>query len=92
MAYDDSRKKEEFLGSGRSVDGVRLAAGRTQRERKHSYEDPLQEEKEIAAQVRKLSKERLKDSKLVFLRTEPHKKKRKHSSDDTTRIWFIFWW
>ncbi|XP_010216448.1 PREDICTED: HMG domain-containing protein 4 [Tinamus guttatus] len=72
MAYDDSRKKEEFLESGRSVDDVRLAAGRTQRERKHSYEDLLQEEKEIAAQ----------DGKLVFLGTEPHKKKRKHSSDE----------
>uniref|UniRef100_A0A8B9SCE4 Uncharacterized protein n=1 Tax=Apteryx owenii TaxID=8824 RepID=A0A8B9SCE4_APTOW len=82
MAYDDSRKKEELLESDRSVDDVGLASGRTQRERKHSYKDLLQEEEEIAAQVRKLSEKRLKDSKLVFLGTEPHKKKRKHSSDE----------
>ncbi|KFV86163.1 HMG domain-containing protein 4 [Struthio camelus australis] len=81
MAYDDSRKKEEYLESDRSVDDVGLAAGRTQRERKRCYQDLLQEEEEIAAQVRKLSEKRLK-VKLVFLGTEPHKKKRKHSSDE----------
>nr|XP_014436548.1 HMG domain-containing protein 4 isoform X2 [Pelodiscus sinensis] len=82
MAYDDSKKKEECLEVDRSIDDVGLAAGRTQREKKRSYKDLLREEEEIAAQVRKTSKKRLKDSDLFFLATESHKKKRKHSSDE----------
>uniref|UniRef100_A0A8C8SDW7 High mobility group protein 2-like 1 n=1 Tax=Pelusios castaneus TaxID=367368 RepID=A0A8C8SDW7_9SAUR len=81
MAYDDSKKKEECLESDRSIDDVGLAAGRTQREKKRSYKDLLREEEEIAAQVRKTSKKKLKDSDLLFLGTESHKK-RKHSSDE----------
>ncbi|KAK2539588.1 hypothetical protein Q9233_001628, partial [Columba guinea] len=71
MAYDDSKKKEEFLESDRSVDDVGLATGRIQREKKRSYKDLLQEGDEAATQ----------DSDL-FPGTEPHKKKRKHSSDE----------
>nr|XP_032630792.1 HMG domain-containing protein 4 [Chelonoidis abingdonii] len=82
MAYDDSKKKEECLEGDRSIDDVGLAAGRTQREKKRSYKDLLREEEEIAAQVRKTSKKRLKDNDLFFLGTESHKKKRKHSSDE----------
>ncbi|KGL90832.1 HMG domain-containing protein 4 [Charadrius vociferus] len=81
MAYDDSKKKEEFLERDRSVDDVGLATGRIQREKKRSYKDLLQEEDQIATQVRKRSEKRLKDSE-VFPGTEPHKKKRKHSSDE----------
>uniref|UniRef100_A0A8D0F1R3 DUF4171 domain-containing protein n=1 Tax=Strix occidentalis caurina TaxID=311401 RepID=A0A8D0F1R3_STROC len=73
MAYDDFKKKEEFLESDGSVDDEELATGRIQREKKRSYKDLLQEEDEIATQVR--------DSEL-FPGTEPHKKKRKHSSDE----------
>uniref|UniRef100_A0A8C4YKL0 Uncharacterized protein n=1 Tax=Gopherus evgoodei TaxID=1825980 RepID=A0A8C4YKL0_9SAUR len=72
----------ECLEGDRSIDDVGLAAGRTQREKKRSYKDLLREEEEIAAQVRKTSKKRLKDSDLFFLGTESHKKKRKHSSDE----------
>uniref|UniRef100_A0A8D0KTC9 Uncharacterized protein n=1 Tax=Strix occidentalis caurina TaxID=311401 RepID=A0A8D0KTC9_STROC len=64
MAYDDFKKKEGM---------TELATGRIQREKKRSYKDLLQEEDEIATQVR--------DSEL-FPGTEPHKKKRKHSSDE----------
>ncbi|KFO93165.1 HMG domain-containing protein 4 [Buceros rhinoceros silvestris] len=81
MAYDDSKKKEECLESDQSVDDVGLATGRVQREKKRSYKDLLQEEEEIATQVRKPSEKRLKDSEL-FPGTELHKKKRKHSSDE----------
>ncbi|XP_009988166.1 PREDICTED: HMG domain-containing protein 4 [Tauraco erythrolophus] len=81
MAYDDSKKKEEFLESDRSVDDVGLATGKIQRDKKRSYKDLVQEEDEIATQVRKPSEKRLKDSDL-FPGTEPHKKKRKHSSDE----------
>uniref|UniRef100_A0A8V5FQN6 Uncharacterized protein n=1 Tax=Melopsittacus undulatus TaxID=13146 RepID=A0A8V5FQN6_MELUD len=59
MAYDDSKKKEEFLESDRSVDDG-LATGRIQREKKRSYKDLRQEEDEIATQVRKPSQNRLK--------------------------------
>ncbi|XP_035196383.1 HMG domain-containing protein 4 [Oxyura jamaicensis] len=69
MAYDDSKKKEEFLDSDRS--DVELATVRTQREKKRSYRDQLQEEERITTQ----------DSEL-FPGTEPHKKKKKHSSDE----------
>uniref|UniRef100_A0A8D0GY27 Uncharacterized protein n=1 Tax=Sphenodon punctatus TaxID=8508 RepID=A0A8D0GY27_SPHPU len=82
MSYDDSKKKEECLESDRSSDELGLVAGRTQREKKRSYKDLLREEEEIAAQVRKNSKKRLKESDLFFLGTESHKKKRKHSSDE----------
>ncbi|NXI66725.1 HMGX4 protein, partial [Anseranas semipalmata] len=81
MAYDDSKKKEEFLESDRSVDNVELASVKTQREKKRSYKELLQKEERIATQVRKPSEKRLKDSEL-FPGTEPHKKKRKHSSDE----------
>lgn len=37
-----------------------LVAGRSQREKRRSYKDLLREEEEIAAQVRKSSKKRLK--------------------------------
>uniref|UniRef100_A0A8C0ZAI3 HMG-box containing 4 n=1 Tax=Cyanistes caeruleus TaxID=156563 RepID=A0A8C0ZAI3_CYACU len=70
MAYDGTKKKEEFLESHRSADDV-LAPGRIQREKKRSYKDLLQEEDEIATQ----------DSEF-FPGTEAHKKKRKHSSDE----------
>ncbi|NWS68276.1 HMGX4 protein, partial [Crotophaga sulcirostris] len=69
----------EFLESDRSVDDVELATGR--REKKRSYKDLLQEEDEVATQVRKPSEKRLRDSEL-FPGTEHHKKKRKHSSDE----------
>lgn len=43
------------------MDGERsLVAGRSQREKRRSYKDLLREEEEIAAQVRKSSKKRLK--------------------------------
>ncbi|KAI1239200.1 HMG domain-containing protein 4, partial [Lamprotornis superbus] len=70
MAYDGTKKKEEFLESHRSVDDG-LAPGRIQREKKRSYKDLLQEENEITTQ----------DSEF-FPGTEAHKKKRKHSSDE----------
>ncbi|KFQ21290.1 HMG domain-containing protein 4 [Mesitornis unicolor] len=81
MAYDDAKKKEEFLESDQSVDDVGLATGKIQREKKRVYKDVLQEEDEVATQVRKPSEKRLEDSDL-FLGPEPHKKKRKHSSDE----------
>nr|XP_020643375.1 HMG domain-containing protein 4 isoform X1 [Pogona vitticeps]XP_020643376.1 HMG domain-containing protein 4 isoform X1 [Pogona vitticeps] len=81
MAYDDSKKKEDCLESDQ-VDGLGLVAGRTQREKKRSYKDLLREEEEIAAQVRKNSKKQLKESELFLLGAEPHKKKRKHSSNE----------
>ncbi|KFO81662.1 HMG domain-containing protein 4 [Cuculus canorus] len=80
MAYDDSKKKGEFLESDRSVDDVELATGRIQREKKRPYKDLLQEEDEVATQVRKPSEKRLRVE--LFPGTEPHKKKRKHSSDE----------
>uniref|UniRef100_A0A663MK27 Uncharacterized protein n=1 Tax=Athene cunicularia TaxID=194338 RepID=A0A663MK27_ATHCN len=52
MAYDDFKRKEDFLESDGSVDDVGLATGRIQREKKRSYKDLLQEEDEIATQVR----------------------------------------
>ncbi|XP_014744777.1 PREDICTED: HMG domain-containing protein 4 isoform X3 [Sturnus vulgaris] len=70
MAYDGTKKKEEFLESHRSVDDG-LAPGRIQREKKRSYKDLLQEENEITTQ----------DSEF-FPGTEAHKKKRKHTSDE----------
>ncbi|NXT26343.1 HMGX4 protein, partial [Syrrhaptes paradoxus] len=70
----------EFLESERSVDDG-LATLKIQREKKRSYKDLLQEENEIASQVRKPSEKRCKDIGL-FPGTEPHKKKRKHSSDE----------
>ncbi|NXH22506.1 HMGX4 protein, partial [Bucco capensis] len=81
MAYDDSKKKEEFLEGDRSVAEVGLATGRIQREKKRSHKELLQEEDELATQVRKPSDKSLKDTEL-FLGTEAHKKKRKHSSDE----------
>ncbi|XP_044297067.1 HMG domain-containing protein 4 isoform X1 [Varanus komodoensis] len=81
MAYDDSKKNEDCIESDR-IDDVGLVAGRTQREKKRSYKDLLREEEEIAAQVRKNSKKRLKESDLFLLRSESHKKKRKHSSNE----------
>ncbi|XP_062989534.1 HMG domain-containing protein 4 isoform X2 [Elgaria multicarinata webbii] len=66
------------------IDEVGLVAGRTQREKKRSYKDLLREEEETAAQVRKNSKKRLKESDLFLLGTESHKKKRKHSSNEYT--------
>ncbi|XP_060101531.1 HMG domain-containing protein 4 isoform X2 [Heteronotia binoei] len=81
MAYDDSKKKEDCLESDQA-DGVGLVAGRTQREKKRSYKDLLREEEEIAAQVRKNSKKKLKESDLFLLGTESHKKKRKRSSNE----------
>ncbi|XP_025024311.1 HMG domain-containing protein 4 isoform X1 [Python bivittatus] len=75
MAYDDSKKKED----SDQIDDVGLAAGRAQREKKRSYKDLLREEEEIAAQVRKNAKNRLKDSNVFLLGTESDKK-RKHSS------------
>ncbi|NXL91059.1 HMGX4 protein, partial [Alectura lathami] len=84
MAYDDSKKKEEFLESDRSADDVGLAAIRTQREKKRCYKDLLQEEERITTQVRKPSEKMLKDSEL-FSGTEPHKKKRKHSDEFCSR-------
>uniref|UniRef100_A0A669Q098 HMG-box containing 4 n=1 Tax=Phasianus colchicus TaxID=9054 RepID=A0A669Q098_PHACC len=76
MAYDDSKKKEEFLESDRSADDIRA-----HREKKRYYKDLVQEEERIAAQVRKPAEKTLKDSEL-FSGTEHHKKKRKHSSDE----------
>ncbi|NXD63195.1 HMGX4 protein, partial [Eolophus roseicapillus] len=70
----------EFLESDRSVDDG-LATGRIQREKKRSYKDLRQEEDEIATQVRKPSENRLKDSERSP-GAEPHKKKKKHSSDE----------
>ncbi|XP_028601771.2 HMG domain-containing protein 4 isoform X1 [Podarcis muralis] len=80
MAYDDSKKKEDCLESYR-IDGVGLVAGRTQREKKRSYKDLLREEEEIAAQVRKNSQKRLKESDIFLLGTDAYKKKRKHSNE-----------
>ncbi|NXA83054.1 HMGX4 protein, partial [Thryothorus ludovicianus] len=77
MAYDGSKKKEEFLESHRGDDG--LAPGRIQREKKRSYKDLLQEEDEIATQVG-ASGEGFRVE--FFPGTETHKKKRKHSSDE----------
>ncbi|KFO61234.1 HMG domain-containing protein 4 [Corvus brachyrhynchos] len=80
MAYDGTKKKEEFLESHRSVDDG-LASGRIQREKKRSYKDLLQEEDEIATQVETL-REKVQGDSEFFPGTEPHKKKRKHSSDE----------
>uniref|UniRef100_A0A8C9FEE6 Uncharacterized protein n=1 Tax=Pavo cristatus TaxID=9049 RepID=A0A8C9FEE6_PAVCR len=48
MAYDDSKKKEEFLESDRSADDIRA-----HREKKRYYKDLVQEEERITTQVRK---------------------------------------
>lgn len=58
-----------------------LVAGRSQREKRRSYKDLLREEEEIAAEVRKSSKKRTKDSELFPMGTDSHKKKKKHSDD-----------
>ncbi|NXC43988.1 HMGX4 protein, partial [Penelope pileata] len=75
MAYDDSRKREEFLESDRSADDIR-----TQREKKRCHKDLLHEEERVTTQVRKPSEKMLKVE--LFPGTEHHKKKRKHSSDE----------
>uniref|UniRef100_A0A803W0S0 Uncharacterized protein n=1 Tax=Ficedula albicollis TaxID=59894 RepID=A0A803W0S0_FICAL len=80
MAYDGTKKKEEFLESHRSADDG-LAPGRIQREKKRSYKDLLQEENEITAQVETL-REKVQGDSEFFPGTEAHKKKRKHSSDE----------
>uniref|UniRef100_A0A8C0FJK4 DUF4171 domain-containing protein n=1 Tax=Bubo bubo TaxID=30461 RepID=A0A8C0FJK4_BUBBB len=67
MAYDDFKKKEEFLESDGSVDDEELATGRIQREKKRSYKDLLQEEDEIATQWWNGM-----DGFLVFLYIEMH--------------------
>lgn len=52
------------------VEGDRsLVAGRSQREKRRSYKDLLREEEEIAAQVRKSSKKRLKVSRACTIIT-----------------------
>ncbi|KAH0616949.1 hypothetical protein JD844_028452 [Phrynosoma platyrhinos] len=84
MAYDVSWKKEDCLESSEQIDDVGLI-GRTQREKKRSYKDLVLEEEEIATQVRKNSKKKLKESELFLLGTESHKKKRKHSSNEYYR-------
>ncbi|XP_008946563.1 PREDICTED: HMG domain-containing protein 4, partial [Merops nubicus] len=81
IAYDDSKKKEEFVESDRGVDDAGLAPGRTQRDKRRSYKDLLQEEDEGAAQVRRALRQKAEEAD-VFPGTEPHKKKRKHSSDE----------
>ncbi|XP_001366449.1 HMG domain-containing protein 4 isoform X2 [Monodelphis domestica] len=83
MAYDDSRKKEDCFDGDRSLEDIGLAAGRSQREKRRSYKDLLREEEEIAAQVRKSSKKRLKERALFSLGTDTHKRRRKHSSGES---------
>ncbi|XP_061567266.1 HMG domain-containing protein 4a isoform X1 [Cololabis saira] len=74
MAYEEIKD----LG----MEGDRgLVAGRSQREKRRSYKDLLREEEEIAAQVRKTSKKRPKDSELFMLGGDLHKKKKRHSDD-----------
>uniref|UniRef100_A0A8B9GTH3 Uncharacterized protein n=1 Tax=Astyanax mexicanus TaxID=7994 RepID=A0A8B9GTH3_ASTMX len=51
MAFEEIKKKGGEIG---------LVAGRSQREKRRSYKDLLREEEEIAAQVRKTSKNRPK--------------------------------
>ncbi|NXP23339.1 HMGX4 protein, partial [Scytalopus superciliaris] len=80
MAYDGAKKKEEFLESHRGVDDG-LATGRIQREKKRSYKDLLQEEDEVATQVGSPQRKGWK-CKDMCKGTEPHKKKKKHSSDE----------
>ncbi|KAJ3601142.1 hypothetical protein NHX12_032115 [Muraenolepis orangiensis] len=76
---------EEIISKGGmdvAMEGERgLVAGRSQREKRRSYKDLLREEEEIAAQVRKTSKKRPKDSELFMLGGDPHKKKKKQSDD-----------
>uniref|UniRef100_A0A4X2KA13 HMG-box containing 4 n=1 Tax=Vombatus ursinus TaxID=29139 RepID=A0A4X2KA13_VOMUR len=92
MAYDDSRKKEDCFDGDQSLEDIGLAAGRSQREKKRSYKDLLREEEEIAAQVRKSSKKRLKERDLFSLGTDAHKRRRKHSSGESCYggQWFLF--
>ncbi|NWS22888.1 HMGX4 protein, partial [Pachyramphus minor] len=75
----------EFLESHRGVDDG-LATSRIQREKKRSYKDLLQEEDEVATQVgspqRKTTFFFLFQDSEFFPGTEPHKKKKKHSSDE----------
>ncbi|XP_061702606.1 HMG domain-containing protein 4a isoform X2 [Syngnathoides biaculeatus] len=79
MAFEELKNKGEMdVG----MDGERgLVAGRSQREKRRSYKDLLREEEEIAAQVRKTSKKRPKDSELFMLGSDSHKKKKKYSDD-----------
>uniref|UniRef100_A0A8B9GVZ5 HMG box domain containing 4a n=1 Tax=Astyanax mexicanus TaxID=7994 RepID=A0A8B9GVZ5_ASTMX len=72
MAFEEIKKKGGEIG---------LVAGRSQREKRRSYKDLLREEEEIAAQVRKTSKNRPKDSELFSMGGDSHKKKKKHSDD-----------
>ncbi|XP_036617285.1 HMG domain-containing protein 4 isoform X1 [Trichosurus vulpecula] len=83
MAYDDSRKKEDCFDGDQSLEDIGLVTGRSQREKKRSYKDLLREEEEIAAQVRKSSKKRLKERALFSLGTDAHKRRRKHSSGES---------
>ncbi|NXS11754.1 HMGX4 protein, partial [Neodrepanis coruscans] len=75
----------EFLESHRGVDDG-LATSRIQREKKRSYKDLLQEEDEVSTQVgspgRRATFFFLFQDSDFFPGTEPHKKKRKHSSDE----------
>uniref|UniRef100_A0A3B1JZG3 HMG box domain containing 4a n=1 Tax=Astyanax mexicanus TaxID=7994 RepID=A0A3B1JZG3_ASTMX len=79
MAFEEIKKKGVMdLG----MEGeIGLVAGRSQREKRRSYKDLLREEEEIAAQVRKTSKNRPKDSELFSMGGDSHKKKKKHSDD-----------
>ncbi|CAL8270903.1 unnamed protein product [Lota lota] len=74
---------EEIISKGGmdvGMEGERgLVAGRSQREKRRSYKDLLREEEEMAAQVRKTSKKRPKDSELFG--GDVHKKKKKQSDD-----------
>ncbi|NXG14313.1 HMGX4 protein, partial [Grallaria varia] len=87
MAYDGAKKKEEFLESHRGADDG-LATVRIQREKKRSYKDLLQEEDEVATQVGSPQRKGWKSFCFLFQDseffpgTEPHKKKKKHSSDE----------
>lgn len=79
MAFEEIKKKGVMEVGMEGEMG--LVAGRSQREKRRSYKDLLREEEEIAAQVRKSSKKRPKDSELFLLGVDPHKKKKKHSED-----------
>ncbi|XP_044525313.1 LOW QUALITY PROTEIN: HMG domain-containing protein 4-like [Gracilinanus agilis] len=76
-------RSEDCFDGDRSLEDIGLAAGRSQREKKRSYKDLLREEEEIAAQVRKSSKKRLKERDLFSLGTDTHKRRRKHSSGES---------
>lgn len=79
MAFEEIKKKG-VMESGMEGE-MGLVAGRSQREKRRSYKDLLREEEEIAAQVRKTSKNRPKDSELFSMGGDSHKKKKKHSDD-----------